>query len=115
MSIDLNATLAARFKQLRKQLGGTQERFAEQSGLGQVRISRLERGIGWGGIREVGDGIVAAGGDPLDLLRDGPITSPLIAEIQGLLSEVDEQTLLIIVQLLRLNSSHQEARQAGTR
>ncbi len=109
MSTDLNATIAKRFKRIRKQLGGTQERFAELSGLGQVRISRLERGIGWGGIREIGDGIAAAGGDPLDLLRDSPIASPMLAEIQGLLPKVDDGTLMIILQLLQLNSTRPEA------
>jgi hypothetical protein len=98
---DLNKVMGERLRVLRKRLAGTQENFAERSGLEQVRISRLERGMGWGALGDVGLGIEQAGGDPMDLLSSEAPASEKLATIRAMLLTADEDTLDHVLETLR--------------
>ena len=98
---NLDKLMGERLRAIRKRLAGTQEVFAERSGLEQVRISRLERGMGWGALRDVGEGIAQAGGDPMDLLTGEPPASEKLATIRAMLATADEDTLDHVLETLR--------------
>jgi transcriptional regulator with XRE-family HTH domain len=105
--------LSERFRQIRKQTSGTQERFATDSGLSQAYISQLENSRAWGSIENVAIAIRRAGGDPEDLVnaRDG-VADLEIAEIRVLLPQVDRDVRLIVLQLLRREVAIKKATKA---
>ncbi|MFT5686194.1 MAG: transcriptional regulator with XRE-family HTH domain [Myxococcota bacterium] len=112
MSSDVGSIMGARFRALRERLGGTQEAFSERSGLTQVRISRLERGLGYKQLQEIVNGIERAGGDPLDLLSGTPPADPVVAEIRRLVDELgSDDAREHILSSLRREVQHQ--RQQG--
>ena len=115
MSVDIGKIMGARFRALRERLGGTQEAFSERSGLTQVRISRLERGLGYKQLQEIANGIAKAGGDPMDLLSRTPPADPVVAEIRRLVDELDDQDAREhILSTLRREVRHQRRqRQPG--
>src|SRR5687767_4215399 len=104
-SPNLAAVLAANVKRVREELNLTQAEFAEVVGLTQPSISRLERaveGSGWHTLRQLGEAIAAAGGDPLELLqpRGGPQADPQMVEICALLEEADAEAKRLVLDLL---------------
>ena len=112
----LSAIVARNFQSLRRKLGGTQEEFAEVSGLSQSAISRLENRSSWKQLDRVSHHIEEAGGDPLDLLQvDGVVADKRIARIRKLLMLADSSTLSIILALLERNTAEGRQSAAGVR
>ena len=92
---------------IRKRLAGTQDRWAEETGISQSSISALERGQGWEQLAKLDAAIRHLGGDPLELVR-GPMTqagqgacAPIDAELLHLWSIADGEDRAIVMATLR--------------
>lgn len=85
---DFAALLGSALKDIRKATTGTQDRWADRTGMSQSYLSMLERGqSGWEAVKTVLGAIERAGGDPLDLFR------LVLARVEG---EDDQRELLAL-------------------
>lgn len=106
--IDLSLILANNFRQIRIACGGTQNVFAEMVGLTQAQISRLESGQSFSRMGKLGEQLAEAGANPLDLLHQAGPVDLRSAEIRRLMAAADEQTLEIVLLILRKNAASQK-------
>lgn len=102
---DLSKVLGGNFSRIRRSVGGTQEVFAEMMGLTQAQVSRLERGESFSRMRKLGDQLARAGANPMDLLHQAGPVDIRRAEVRKLLGEVDDETVQIVLQILRMNAA----------
>jgi transcriptional regulator with XRE-family HTH domain len=103
----LAPTIGANLRKIRKALGLTQEQVEEKTKRSQSSISSLERGDNLTQLDGIEDFIRQIGGDPLDLLRTGPVgISQEEAEVLRLWSACEDVAIRkLILELLRAKAA----------
>jgi transcriptional regulator with XRE-family HTH domain len=99
---DVVPHLSTVFKRLRRKVG-TQEVFAERSGLSQSFVSALERGEGWTALANVTAALERAGVDPAELIGT-PTLSTEQQELLTFFEDADPDVRAAVVTVLRAQS-----------
>lgn len=103
---DLPKLLGSALRDIRKRVAGTQDDWADATGMSQSYLSAAERGeSGWDSVRTITNAVEKAGADPLDLLRLALAKVELDEERQELLNlwtAADDEIRRAILTLLRV-------------
>lgn len=97
---DIETVLGTRLRALRLEMGMSQMEFSEAIGFAQTSLSGLERGLNWGGLARLWNGLRRAGAQPLRLFLPD-VSDNRVAEALDLLPQLSDVQLNVVLGMMR--------------